>query len=361
MKFNLVVFYFFGLGLISAQLPASESLGQYPSYKSMSVEQKINTTRLVKTLKETSRSEYVDGYARRSVHAKSTGCVRASFQVNSDLDGPHALGLFKSGGQHDAIIRYSNGSGNSYGDDHSGDTRGMAIKLINSGDKQLIEDPSSPSGNDFILLSHPKFFLNQSGPTAAFFEKFDAGSISQLAGIPFVIGLDGTKTAAEMLMQHIENPLGADYWSVTPYQLGVGQSPRVVRYHVQACNEGDYRESASPSKGKNFLRESIKHTLSAGEVCLSFQIQDRGKLSQIDNINGYDNWDSNTYPFVEIAKILIPTQHFDSAEHNLACEKLSFNPWHTAPEHAPLGVINAMRGPTYSEMYDLRSDMNSSK
>jgi hypothetical protein len=62
-----------------------------------------------------------------------------------------------------------------------------------------------------------------------------------------------------------------------------------------------------------------------------------------------------------MAKIRIPTQHFDSAEQNLACEKLSFNPWHTTSEHAPLGIINSMRGPTYREMYDLRSNMNSSK
>jgi len=361
MKFNFAVFYLAMSGLFGSQVLASELAGPELPYAKMNEEQKLDTARLIKTLKETSRSEYVDGYARRSVHAKSTGCVRASVEVNSGLDGSQSVGLFKAGSQHDAIIRYSNGSGNSYGDDHSGDTRGMAIKLINSGGNRLIQDPSRPAGNDFILLSHPKFFLNQSGPTAEFFEKFDAGGISQLAGIPFVIGLDGTKTAAEMLMQHIENPLGADYWSVTPYQLGAERSPRVVRYHVQPCVEGDYAKSGVASEGKNFLREAIKNTLNVGEVCLSFQIQDRGELSQIDDINGYDNWDAKMYPFVEIAKIRIPTQHFDSAEQNLACEKLSFNPWHTTPEHAPLGIINAMRGPTYREMYGLRSEMNSSK
>ena len=359
MKFNVLVASFVVSGFFSVAV--SEVRAQQLPYQKMNEEQKVNTDRLIKTLKETSRAEYVDGYARRSVHAKSTGCVRASVELNSVLSEAHSVGLFASGSVHDAIIRYSNGSGNSYGDDHSGDTRGRGIKLIDADSQRLIKDSSNPSGNDFILLSHPKFFLNRSGPTAEFFEKFDAGGIAQLAGIPFVIGLDGTKTAAEMLMQHINNPLGADYWSVTPYQLGSEPNPRVVRYHVQPCVEGSYAKSDVASEGKNFLREAIKNTLNAGEVCLSFQIQDRGALSQIDDINDYDNWDAKTYPFVEIAKIRIPTQHFDSAEQNLACEKLSFNPWHTTSEHAPLGIINAMRGPTYREMYDLRSEMNSSK
>jgi hypothetical protein len=361
MKSKSIVVGFVSFVMSVMQASAAEVVSPSGPYSLMNEEQKTNTSRLIKTLKDASRAEYVDGYARRSVHAKSTGCVKASFEVRSDLSPVHSMGLLKSGSIHKAIIRYSNGSGNSFGDDHSGDTRGMAVKLIDSQAKRFVDDPSNPSGNDFILLSHPKFFLNESGPTAEFFEKFDAGGIAQLAGIPFVIGLDGTKTAAEMLMQKIDNPLGADYWSVTPYQLGSGNDPRVVRYHVEPCVEGSYSKSGLKSEGKNFLREAIKQTLNSGEVCLSFQIQDRGILSQIDDINGYDNWDAKTYPFVEIAKIRIPTQHFDSAEQNLACEKLSFNPWHTTSEHAPLGIINAMRGPTYHDMYDLRSTMNSSK
>jgi hypothetical protein len=55
-------------------------------------------------------------------------------------------------------------------------------------------------------------------------------------------------------------------------------------------------------------------------------------------------WDTD---FVRVATIVIPPQDFTMAEQMDFCENLSFTPWHSLPEHEPLGAINLVRKPVY--------------
>jgi hypothetical protein len=40
------------------------------------------------------------------------------------------------------------------------------------------------------------------------------------------------------------------------------------------------------------------------------------------------------------------------------CENLSFSPWHSLPEHRPLGLVNRVRKVAYREISKLRHDLN---
>lgn len=317
-----------------------------------------DTKRVVETLSDTILSEYVKGYARRNVHAKANGCVKAELHINKDVqDSNLTKGIFQPGSSYKALVRFSNGSTNGLGDDNDGDTRGMAIKVFGVDGNKLIADPIFEDSQDFILLSHPSFFLNDSRSSAEFFERFDAGTIADYLHIPFDIGLDGTITAAEMLSQHIDNPLFTQYYSVTPYQLGsVKDQSRVVRYSVRAC-KSNFDKQSNKTFGKNFLRASMQETLQNNSVCMELMLQDRGRIGGID-LNNYDNWKEDKFPFTPIAQIIIPSQIFDTAEQNSMCEKLSYNPWHSIEDHKPLGVINAMRGMVYEKTSTLRRTMN---
>ena len=65
--------------------------------------------------------------------------------------------------------------------------------------------------------------------------------------------------------------------------------------------------------------------------------------------------------FYKLATIHIPQQVFDTPEQNEFCENLSFTPWHTVPEHKPLGGINRMRKVIYERISQLRHEMNATK
>jgi hypothetical protein len=60
-----------------------------------------------------------------------------------------------------------------------------------------------------------------------------------------------------------------------------------------------------------------------------------------------------------VATIVIPKQNFDTPEQNTFGENLSFNPWHSLPEHRPLGSLNRMRKMVYERISRVRHEMNS--
>ena len=65
-------------------------------------------------------------------------------------------------------------------------------------------------------------------------------------------------------------------------------------------------------------------------------------------------WDEARSPWVRVAEIRIPPQRFDDEDTMLDCERRAFSPWHTLPEHRPLGGINRVRRRVYQAMYEKR-------
>lgn len=69
-------------------------------------------------------------------------------------------------------------------------------------------------------------------------------------------------------------------------------------------------------------------------------------------------WDEAIAPFEAVADIHVPAQDFDSPEQNLACDNLSFNPWHAVPDHRPIGGINRLRRAVYEAISAYRHERN---
>ena len=69
-------------------------------------------------------------------------------------------------------------------------------------------------------------------------------------------------------------------------------------------------------------------------------------------------WPESLSPYVTVARLRLPAQRFDSDEQMSFADVLRFNPWHSRPEHRPLGNSNRARGTLYSELAKLRQSMN---
>jgi hypothetical protein len=320
----------------------------------VNLDEAADADRLASDLSNKIQRDYHRGGARRDAHPKAHGCVKAKFNVLADLPAELQQGVFTSGQSYDTIIRFSNGSPNAVGDDNSGDTRGMAIKVMDVPGEKLFADPAHPAAQDFILISSPYFFVNGSAGYTEFFRIVNNGGLLSLFKIPFILGLGGTINAGKMLSQKIDNPLNVDYFSVTPYQLGDAAHKQVVKYSTKPCERID---NVQATDGPNFLRQAMQDHLGTGPACFIFGVQPRPNDSySVEDV--ITEWPEDELPFIDVARIEIPQQEFDTVPQNDACESMSYNPWHSIEAHRPLGTVNRMRRVIYEIISELRFDMN---
>ena len=69
-------------------------------------------------------------------------------------------------------------------------------------------------------------------------------------------------------------------------------------------------------------------------------------------------WSQELSPFEKVATLRLPQQKVDIPERNQTGENLSMDPWHSLPEHRPLGDVNRARKTVYVEISKFRHERN---
>lgn len=311
---------------------------------------------IAQVIEKSIREQYTVGNALRDAHPKAHGCVRAEFHVSKNIPAQFAKGIFIPDRSYQAWIRFSNASNDVSSADIDKDARGIAIKLLGVSGEKILESEKQATTQDFIMINHPVFFANDAKRYLSFINDVNSHNMIRKLHIPFALGFKGTMNALGARNSQIANPLYARYWSMVPYQLGLGNDRQAVKYSVRACSVTANNLPKNPSH--NFLREALKNTLQQTEACMEFLIQPRtsNKMLVEDSMT---EWDEKAAPFYQVATIHIPKQNFDTPEQNKFCENLSFTPWHALPAHKPLGAVNRMRKVIYENISRVRHDMNS--
>ncbi|WP_343621590.1 catalase family protein [Acinetobacter proteolyticus] len=301
------------------------------------------------------RQQYTTGHALRDAHPKAHGCVRAEFHVSKSLPSNLAKGVFIPDQSYSAWIRFSNASGDATQADNKKDARGMAIKILGVTGKKIMENDDQATTQDFIMINHPVFFVNEPQRYLSFIEDVNSKSMLKKLKIPFTLGFQGTLNAVKASNSKISNPIQIRYWSMVPYQLGLGADRQAVKYSARPCNPNSITIPNKPNH--DFLRETLRKNLETSDACMEFLIQPRttNKMLVEDSMT---EWKESEAPFFQIATIHIPKQIFDTPEQNKFCENLSFTPWHSLPEHRPLGAINRLRKVIYEKISTIRHEMN---
>jgi len=307
-----------------------------------------------RAIEESLRKEYPPGQVRRDAHPKAHGCVKADFHVLEGVPPRLASGMFLPGKTYQAWIRFSNGSRDATRADSKGDARGMAIKVLGVEGRKLLEAESESSAQDFILINHPVFFANDPARYLALTRHATSDSNFSKLLIPFDLGVKGSRIALETSRKNISNPLQTRYWSMVPYQLGSGPSRQAVKYSVRAC---DAKTDPPADPGDNFLRDALRTTLQSRDACMEFLVQARTSAG-MDVEDSMTEWSEAEAAFAKVAIIRIPQQTFDTTSQNEFCENLSFSPWHSLPEHKPLGATNRLRKVIYERISRIRREMN---
>lgn len=312
------------------------------------------TAQIAQTIEQTIRQEYSAGTARRDAHPKAHGCVKAQFTVLDTIPLTLKQGIFAKPRNYSAWIRFSNGSRHPDRPDYKGDARGMAIKLLNVAGTPLVNDDAQGNTQDFILINHPVFFINEPQRYLSLHQHIQGNWLQKIA-IPFDLGFKGSKIALQTTRSKIANPLQARYFSMVPYQLGVDANRQAIKYSVRPCvaQQDKTINRADP----NYLRQALKTTLANGDACMEFMLQPRTSNSMPVE-DSMTEWKETEAPFYPVARIVIAQQQFDTPAQNELCENLSFSPWHALPQHKPLGVTNRMRKVIYNHISRVRHDMN---
>jgi catalase len=298
---------------------------------------------------------------RRDVHSKTHGCIKATFTVLDNLDSRLRYGLFANPGHYQAWIRFS--SGNEYPQpDSTKDARGMAIKVMGvKGPKLLQEDGLPPADTqDFPLMNATQFFIRNIREYNEF-TKYLGSGFGARAKYGYFLGgftpdvrkwhLREMMLAEKTLKAAPDSLLTTQFYSVSAFKLG---SQNNVKYSARPCKESP---AADVNHGDpNFLRKEMVKRLATGSACFDFmvQLQVPGKNMPVEDTTV--EWSTGDSPFIPVARLDIPSQQFEG--NNDLGEGLSFNPWHSLPEHRPIGVMNRIRKAVYLEVSRYRRQMN---
>lgn len=297
----------------------------------------------------------------RDAHAKAHGCVKAEVQVLPDLAQELRRGVFSEPGKlWQATMRLSNG--NAYPQfDSIRDARGMGIKLLDVPGKQLLGDRQGLHEQDFVMFSHPNFFVSD----VAEYRQNVAAQADGKKVMAFFPGWDPRTwqvrhlfIALATLSPPPDSPTRTTYFSVSPYKFGEANAKFRVMPDPDNCPA--YTLPKQNQDLPNFLRNALTQQLSTDRVpaCFVLQIQrqDANRFMPIEDTS--IEWREQDAPFETVARIKLPPQDFDTPALNLQCDNQSFNPWFGLEDHRPIGGINRLRKAVYEAVSDYRHARN---
>ena len=290
---------------------------------------------------------------RRDQHPKAHGCVRAVFTVADGLPDELRHGLFHAPHSYDAWVRFSSSSP-LMTPDTKRDAHGMAIKLLGVPGLKVLDDEQDAQTQDFVLANNDAFFVRSTKDYVQFAQAFaDDRLMSFFFGLnPLRCRLRELTNMLTAVGKRVTNPLQTRYWSQTPYCLG----PHAVKYSARPLSPA--HDPLPDAPGPDYLRQAMAATLGREEVAFEFMVQVQADALRMPVEDSTVVWDERVFPFRRVATLRIPAQECDTPERDAFAENLSFTPWHSLPDHRPLGSMNRIRRQVYDLISSLRNARN---
>ena len=308
---------------------------------------------ILKVIKLKLREQFPAGQGdmRRDAHPKHHGALRAELVVEPNLPAEFAVGVFRTPRRYPAWVRFSNGSGTVQAD-HVRDGRGIAIKLMDVAGAKLTDDETGTQ--DFLFINHDVFAVKDASDYVELFhiiERFGRPTRFFLGPNPFKWHLKELANANKIRVQ-ISNLLTLQYWTMTPYLMGNTPAKFSMRPQVLA-NTG-----APPDSAPDYLRHVMAQQLGHESVAFDFMVQLQADARRMPVEDPRIRWEPSELPWRKVATLRIPTQTFDSPAQLQFAEDLSYSPWHSVPEHQPLGGVNRCRRVIYHAISAFRHEAN---
>src|SRR5258708_7329596 len=216
--------------IMNVQLEAPVRFGS--SVERPDADEAKTTQALIATMRYINEKPFADGgNALRSVHAKTHGILQGYLEVDTDLAGDLAQGLFAKPGRYPVVMRFSTVPGDIL-DDSVSTPRGLAIKVIDVEGERL-EGSEGDVTQDFVLVNGPAFgapnpkkflsvmrLLARTTDKAQRFKKILSAVMRQGQKAIVVVTEHPNTTVATLGGQPETHILGETFYSQAPLRFG---------------------------------------------------------------------------------------------------------------------------------------------
>jgi hypothetical protein len=284
---------------------------------------------------------------RRAVFLKPHGVAHGTFAIDAGLPPDLAVGVLRRE-SFPCWVRFASDTLPRAPD--RGTTLGLAIKLLGVPGAKLLPGEESAETQDFLLQFVDRFFV----PNALEMCKFTFAGVVEHDYDSYIDSHPTTAAVLKEMARVVPHVFATAYWSGLPYAFG----PDVFVKYKMTVDAPRVADVGVPTDDPNYLRNRLRARLLAGDVRLGFHVQRRTSPDTMPLDDATVAWSEQASEPVRVATVVLPAQDVDAPGQEAYGENLAFNPWHSLPEHRPVGSLNEARKDVYGAAADLRRRYN---
>ncbi|MBV9508265.1 MAG: hypothetical protein JO323_25010 [Acidobacteriia bacterium] len=308
---------------------------------------------IIASFEKQMRGLWRPGEFERGGNTKTHGIVRAEFRVHDNLPPELRHGIYAQPRTFPAWVRFSGPGPYITPDIDDVGFMSISVKLMRVPGPKLMEDEKFTQ--DMFGVSTPTFVTPDAHANAQL--QIESGKNAQI----FYFLNFHRPHLLDLIMQALwiktqSSPFEAPYFSCVPYLLGEGQAMQYSFWPLRKARTPIPRLPLRPPD--DYLRQAMAATLAAGDVDIEVRLQRQTDPFLMPIENNAVLWPERLSPRVTAATLHIPRQKFDSPAQLDFARRLSYNPWHSIPEHRPLGNQSRARLRMYKTLATLRHRMN---
>jgi hypothetical protein len=329
------------------------------------------TTRgLIATMRYIGEKTYADGgHAIRPVHAKTQGILEGYLEVDANLPGELAQGLFAKPGRYPLVMRFSTIPGDIL-DDSVSVPRGLAIKVIGVEGERL-DGSERDVTQDFLLINGPAFgapnpkkflsvvkLLSKTTDRIEWFKKMMSFVMRRVQRAIVAVTGHPSSTIATLGGHPETHILGDTFYSEAALRFGdfiakIAVAP--VSPGLTALTQAPLNLSGAPNR----LRDAIVAFFKTNGGTWEVRAQLCTDLALMPIENAAVAWPEDKSPYRPVARITVnPQAAWSKKRSSVVDDGMSFSPWHGLAAHRPLGGIMRARKHVYEMAKRFRAEKN---
>jgi hypothetical protein len=308
---------------------------------------------IIASFEKQMRGLWKPGEFERGGNTKTHGIVRAEFRVHDNLPAELRHGIYAEPRTFRAWVRFSGPGPYITPDIDDVGFMSISVKLMGVPGPKLMDDEKFTQ--DMFGVSTPTFVTPDTRANAQL--QIESCKNAQI----FYFVNFHRSHVLDLIMQGLwiktqSSPFEAPYFSCVPYLLGEGQAMQYSFWPLRKRRTPIPRLPLRPPN--DYLRNAMVATLAEEDVEIDVRLQRQTDPHLMPIENNAVLWPEKLSPRISAATLHIPRQKFDSPEQLDFAKRLSFNPWHSIPEHRPLGNQSRARKRMYQTLSRLRHTMN---
>lgn len=304
-----------------------------------------------------------EGRAVRVSHAKSTGLLKGRLVVDDGLPPELAQGLFARPSEHDVLVRFAQGPGETLGDEVS-THRGMAVKILGV-EGERIPEAKEQATQDWLTEARETAFIN--ADASGFLLNLKTG-VSNAPSLP-----EGVKAAVSKVSRATNaaleavgvssrmlgffghpplHPLSENYFSQAPIRWG-NHVAKLGFYPTEETKRGLAEEI--DARDFDAFRNAMVDRFARQSAEFEVRVQLATDLDDTPVEDASVRWPEDKTPYRRVGRIVLPSQvAWSEGRSEYFDGKLSFQPANSLADHRPLGQIMRARLFLYDRLVAFR-------